>query len=426
MDEQNRNASFSRALVLIRNLIPRKARLELFSYQASTAFKKYLPQVLSLFDSAQKPEPPLGETIEFVTLLSEAGTYMWENGYLKDCRRVMERAEQILHQIDSSSLDWECADINSTLGILCTSIGVSRRAEGLQRCREASEVRKRIENSYAEVPLAVEVETVCAWADLARAYLEDEQFDGAEELMEKCKSYYQKWGTEEQEPWHWSRWYQHMAYVKTYRGEHVEAVTWAHRATELQEKATGNSSSLTQIYRFALAHFVYHAGDYPQALTHFKTVYNSCVQLLGDYNHLTQTSHFAYGMLQWINGNPDEAEYALLSLLIYIVLIKVTSRHNIKACLQEDKKSLWSEEQEARAQYYLAKLLRSRGDLVEANRMERIAEETRGRLIVEYPDFLGANKGSNSDIIYDLMVPIGRLRFSGKLHGGRPLDWYKV
>ena len=67
---------------------------------------------------------------------------MLENGYLKDCRRVMERAEQIVHQIDSSSLDWECAEINSTLGILCTSIGVSRRAEGLQRCRKASEVRK--------------------------------------------------------------------------------------------------------------------------------------------------------------------------------------------------------------------------------------------------------------------------------------------
>lgn len=101
-------------------------------------------------------------------------------------------------------------------------------------------------------------------------------------------------------------------------------------------------------------------------------------------------------------------------------------RLNIKACLQEDKQSLWSEEQKARAQYYLAKLLRSRGDLIEANRIERAAEEIRGRLIIEYPEFLGADKGGNSDIIYDLMVPIGRLRFSGKLHGGRELDWYKI
>ena len=56
--------------------------------------------------------------------------------------------------------------------------------------------------------------------------------------------------------------------------------------------------------------------------------------------------------------------------------------------------------------------------------MERIAEETRGRLVMEYPEFLDIDKGSNSDSIYDLMVPIGRLRFSGKLHGGRALDWY--
>ena len=103
------------------------------------------------------------------------------------------------------------------------------------------------------------------------------------------------------------------------------------------------------------------------------------------------------------------------------------SRHNIKACLQEDKQDLWSVEQKARAQYYLAKLLRWRGDLVAANRIERAAEEIRGRLIIEYPEFLHADKGSNnSDVIYDLMVPIGRLRFSGKLHGGQVLDWYKI
>ena len=117
----------------------------------------------------------------------------------------MERAGQILHQLGLPSLDWDCADIHSTLGILCTLVGVSRRAEGLQRCREASEVHKRIENSYEEVPLAVEVETVCAWADPARAFLEDEQFDSAEELMEQRKDYYRDWGTEEQGPWHWSR-----------------------------------------------------------------------------------------------------------------------------------------------------------------------------------------------------------------------------
>ena len=224
-DQEKRSLAFNRAFLLLRALIPEKAHLDLFTYQASPAFKKYLPQVLSIFDSAQEPLPPMGESIEFVILLSQAGTHMWENGYIKDCRRVMEKTEQIINNLGDPSLDWERADINSTLGIVCTSIGVTHRAEGLERCRAALETRQKIEAFYsADVPLAVEIETVCAMADLARAYLEDEQFAQAESLMEQCYVHYCKWGTETEEPWHWSRWYQHMAHVKISRGEYVEAV----------------------------------------------------------------------------------------------------------------------------------------------------------------------------------------------------------
>ena len=224
-NQEHRSVVFNQAFQLLRGLIPEKAHLDLFTYEASPAFKKYLPQVLGLFDSAQEPLPPMGETVEFAALLSQAGAYMWENGYAKDCRRVMEKTENIINNLGDPSLDWERADIHATLGIVCTSIGVTHRAEGLERCKAALAIRQKIESSYAsDVPLAVEIETVCAMADLARAYLEDEQFGKTEEIMEQCYPYYQRWGTEEKEPWHWSRWYQHMAYVKTSRGEHIEAV----------------------------------------------------------------------------------------------------------------------------------------------------------------------------------------------------------
>jgi len=405
-DQQNRGVVFNRAFLLLRGLIPEKAPLEMFTYQASSGFKKYLPQIIGLFDSAQEPLPPMGETVEFAALLSQAGTYMWENGYTKDCRRVMEKTEHIINNLENPSLDWERADINSTLGIVCTSIGVSHRTEGLERCQRALAIRQKIESTYApDVPLAVEVETVCAIADLARAYLEDEQFEKTEELMKQCYPHYQRWGTEVQEPWHWSRWYQHLAYVKTSRGEHVEAVQWAKHAVDLQEQATGLESSMTQIYRFALAHLLYHAGDYPQALSHFQTVYKACRHLLGHYNHLTLTSLFAYGMLQWINGDVLNAE------------------QNIGACIHESKEHLWSPEQQARAQHYHSKLLRSLGKITDAEKLERPSEEKRAEFVAKYPAFLGESQGGDGDLVFDLMVPIGRMRFSGGLHGGRGIDW---
>ena len=406
-NKRNRCEVFNRAFLLLRNAIPLKAPLELFTYQASPAFKKYLPQVLALFDGAQEPLPPMGETVEFAALLSQAGTYMWENGYSKDCRRVMEKTEHIINNLNSPSLDWERADINSTLGIVCTSIGVTRRTEGLERCTSALELRKRIESSYApDVPLAVEIETVCAMADLARAHLEDEQFDQTEEIMKQCYPFYQKWGTEDQEPWHWSRWYQHMAYVKTARGDHIEAVRWAKHATDLQKQATGLESSMTQIYHFALAHLLYHAGDYPQSLSHFKTVYEACLHLFGHHNQITLTSLFAYGMLEWINGDLLNAE------------------KKIGACLHESKEYLWAPEQQARAQHYFSKLLRCLGKIVEAEKIQSQAEEARAGLVLKYPEFLSNKRCEDEDVVFDLMVPIGRMRFSGRLYGGRPIDWY--
>lgn len=84
-DQERRSLVFSRAFLLLRGLMPCKAQFEIFTYEASPAFQKYLPQVLSLFDSTQKPLPPLGETVEFAALLSQAGTFVWENGYSTDC-----------------------------------------------------------------------------------------------------------------------------------------------------------------------------------------------------------------------------------------------------------------------------------------------------------------------------------------------------
>ena len=185
-------------------------------------------------------------------------------------------------------------------------------------------------------------------------------------------------------------------------------ISYTKYAADLQEQATGPESSLTQIYRFATAHLLYHAGDYPQAMSQFETVHNACRRLLGNHNHLTLTSLFAYGMLQWINGDGHAAE------------------KSIRACIHESKTYLWSVEQQARAQYYFSRLLRSIGEVEEAQVFEMRAEETKAELLLKYPEFLARDEEEEEDedgAVYDRMVPIGRMRFSGGLHGGKGIDW---
>jgi hypothetical protein len=65
---------------------------------------------------------------------------------------------------------------------------------------------------------------------------------------------------------------------------------------------------LTQVYRMGLAHMLYHAGDYQQALRVYSGVYRDCGRILGRLNHLTITAGFATACLHWIEDQKAEAE----------------------------------------------------------------------------------------------------------------------
>jgi hypothetical protein len=312
-DPEERQSTFSSAFFLVRRIMPDKDQLGIYSYDDHPTIEEAIPQILSLCQSGVQPRPALDISPSVAELYSQAGVFLWEQGYSRDCRSLAERGETILDQLGTPDQSPERADILTVLAILCGDVGVSRRTEHLQRAQKALELRLQVEKTVAPVPQDTEIATWCAWADLACAYLEAEEFHEVESIMEKYKVHCGTWKcTKADESWYWSRYYHHVSYVKMSQGKSVEAVVMSKRAVDLLEEAIGKTSSLTQMYRFSLAHLLYHAGDEVQSLNLFKIVYEDCQRLFGDYNLTTMTSAFATGALWWINGNTIEAEYVIL------------------------------------------------------------------------------------------------------------------
>jgi tetratricopeptide (TPR) repeat protein len=310
-DLSKRKRVFAQVLSFIRWSFPRWDPLIPFDSTDPRTFgpyEKYLPQLLSLYRSAQEPAPALDGDLDFAAILGQAGVYMWRIGLLKDCREVTERAEVLLKQCGISVLDPRFADVSSTLAILCTFEGVSRRQEGIDRSLQVLRIREKIHEKYDPVPLSIEKETWSAWADLACAHLEEENFAQVEEIMERVKNHYRAWGTEVEEPFHWSRYYHHMSFVKMSQGQVRTALDWSKTAVDLQERAGGAESTMAQLYRFALGQLLYHAGYHRQAGRLLDQIASDCEDLFGEFSTISITTQFARGVLRWINGDLETAE----------------------------------------------------------------------------------------------------------------------
>jgi tetratricopeptide (TPR) repeat protein len=271
-------------------------------------YERYVPQVISLMQKSLQPLPVLGRSLEFSMLLNDVSSYMWYQGLNIDCQTTTEVAESILDELHydiNSKLRW---DLHIIRGILCTFTGLSKREEGFERRRRSLAICDHFQK-LKKMPIDDVLTMRCiSLADLAIAYLEDENFEEVERLMQECGSIYAKLGTEQELPFHWGRFYHHRSYGEAAQGRYIKALQMCQHAAELQEQHSGVGSTHTQDYRFTIAEMLYHAGDLQQSLNIHNDVLNARLRLDGHFNHRTLTSYFISGILQWRLGDLDLAE----------------------------------------------------------------------------------------------------------------------
>ena len=73
------------------------------------------------------------------------------------------------------------------------------------------------------------------------------------------------WGEEDEFPYEYAKYYNHMAYVFLYNGSTAEAVEFAEKGFELAEKATPGAQ-LAVLFKFDWANVLFQHGDVGQSL----------------------------------------------------------------------------------------------------------------------------------------------------------------
>jgi len=118
-------------------------------------------------------------------------------------------------------------DIDDILGVICDHSGALCRSEALRRRLRAVKIRSKIFASTppAKTTLQDKLNLYNAHANLACTYNHDENFDEANRIMEDCLEQYRSWGTEDELPFEYSKYYHHSAIAVMAQGR----VRWGGR-----------------------------------------------------------------------------------------------------------------------------------------------------------------------------------------------------
>lgn len=287
-----RTKVFHWAFYLIRSQLPPPSEIQVSDSRGWNRYKTYVPQVISLREHSRWPEPPLQLDYDFAQVLADIGNYLRTAGLMVEAESMLRAAEEILVGLGKNH-DHLMSDIDLLIGVVDDMTGISRRTDSLYRHKRALEIRKTYHSKIQKDRLRVEdhIRLWNAHADLGCTYLGDERCGEAEKIFEDCLAEYKKWGSEDDFPYEYGKYYYYMGFVRTMQGRHTEAIDLGTEACRLQERhAGGPDALLVQNYKFALAIRYYHAGQYDRALELNERVLAARRHFFGNFNKYTRDS----------------------------------------------------------------------------------------------------------------------------------------
>lgn len=321
-DEQLRATVFAEVTSMLNAVLPEANRLQQNEQSLWPVFYQYVPQVLAVLQNSQWPNPPLKLDFAFATMLSNVGTFLWHTGQIKMCDLAMLTALRIIEEQpkvvqDAPQVQSVLSDILLVTGILADCIGVSRREDSLQHRLKLLQLREeelQTKRASAQATVDDEIRWGNAKGDLACAYLQRNDFHKTREIMEELfECYYKRWGTEDEYPYEYSKYYHHLGFVLMAEGKPQEALNFSNKGVQLELTHSGEVDSTVLISRYDLACLKFNAGQISEATSDHQEVLKERIQLCGKGNQFTLESHEAVGILLHLQGRNEEARYVTSS-----------------------------------------------------------------------------------------------------------------
>ena len=300
---------FQQAFTLVRGVLPGKSPFIVPSSDTWPRFQKYGAHILSLRTHCFWPDPPIELPVNFAQVLSDMGTYMWHAGKFSEGQEALKTAVTIMDKNELEDKYPLRANAYEMLGIMSSFEGVSERRHSMDLRYKALEARKL---SYDSIPRSKvtrddEIKRWTVESDVAYGLVQQEQFELAAEIMERCFKKYQEWGPRDKYPYQYSQYYQILGVCQMAAGEPAESIKSITHCVDLLVKSSDIMHPMTQLMRFITGYLTWHAGKPQEALEIMSSVLEARQKIVGEFSHFTLESYSTCARLLADNGDYEKA-----------------------------------------------------------------------------------------------------------------------
>jgi tetratricopeptide (TPR) repeat protein len=314
-EPDKRQAMFKSALSLTRHAFPRRDMTSRIP-ENDPIWKKHMPQVLSLQSAFERSDPPIASDMEFAGLLSDAGSFLWEQQLNRIALPVLNLGEKIaLELLQEDEPSPVLASLENILSLLDAHESAENRAAVVARMKRVVRHRERFLKTLAPGTATVEqqVDVGRAWNDLAYIYADMEQFEEADSGMAKSLTLYKSLGDESTLRFRFALQYADLTVVRLGQGRINEALELARKSHELCEAEIGHQHLETVRFESQWAYALIAAGDLHGALGKLADVLAVRSKLLERDNPDILTTKYWIGTVHYYLSQLEDAEYVTLT-----------------------------------------------------------------------------------------------------------------
>ena len=297
---------FDQALTLVRKVFPDSSAIQVPEPQKWREHQRLLPHVVSLQTAFNEAQEAVQGSKIFARLLSDAGMNQWEQGFTRDGLLLLKTAEQVLDAISYKKNGTMRADINVVVALMYDNTGISTRAESLRRREQTLNIRTQRIGNLKEVSQTEAILLYNAQMDYVVSLLQYNRYREAEPILERCLERYHEWGTPEEIPFEYAKYYHNMSFVRMYQQRWEEAIRVGKLGVRYM-RMSGNEA-LTLRFEFDLACITLQSGLADSALELHKQVLEQRIIVCGKTNENTLASYYALGTLHEMRAEFEEAE----------------------------------------------------------------------------------------------------------------------
>ena len=309
-DPDRREAAFCRVMNLLRENFPSPSKLQIAEAHIWPLIKRVLPHLQSTLLAFERARPAMIGSLVFAELLADVGGIdLYDRGRIHEAYRLSNKTVEILDALGAPLATPLRGDALTVIGLCTDVMSIDNRVEALEVREKCLDVRQRCYNMIPSGDITVHdrIRLCNSYTDLLCSLQHFNDFERIEQIAKECHLQYKSWGDENEFPYEYAKYYNHMAYVFLYKGKSAKAVDFARKGFELAEMATPGTQ-LAALYKSDWANILFQYGDVEGSLRVHQEVLKTRKRECGEVNVWTLESRLNIGIIHYFRGHPDQAE----------------------------------------------------------------------------------------------------------------------